>query len=199
MRALKITNKVCLLVRGIRKCTWGPNHYDTLALQLVIKMHGTLSVVHFSNEHTYDFLSVAGNEVRLVHGEQATMTQTCWHETLSQINSVKSVHSLHAVLCVPLFACIILCVHPSQDTARVPAIHWWLSGNVKLGLMWGSVVHWDVFVLVCCAFCMLGNVHLLFLEVFRYSLGQGSKGGGVLFLATAQLAERPTEPSPSRH
>ena len=47
---------------------------------------------------------------------------------------------------------------------HVPAAHWWLSGNVKLGLIWGSVVHCDVFVLVCCAFCMLGNVHLMFLE-----------------------------------
>ena len=45
----------------------------------------------------------------------------------------------------------------------VLAAHWWLSGNVKLGLIWGSVVRCDVFVLVCCAFSMLGNVHLLFL------------------------------------
>ena len=36
---------------------------------------------------------------------------------------------------------------------------------MKLGLIWGSVVHCDVFVLVCCAFCMLGSVHLTFLEV----------------------------------
>ena len=48
---------------------------------------------------------------------------------------------------------------------HVPAAHWWLSENVKLGLIWGSFVHCDVFVLVCCAFCMLGNVHLMFLEV----------------------------------
>ena len=40
-----------------------------------------------------------------------------------------------------------------------PAAHWWLSGNVKSGLIWGSVVQCNVFVLVCCAFCMLGNVH----------------------------------------
>ena len=42
----------------------------------------------------------------------------------------------------------------------VPAAHWWLSGNVKLGLIWGSVVHCDVFVLVCCAFCMLPLVRV---------------------------------------
>ena len=80
----------------------------------------------------------------------------------------------------------------------VPAAHWWLSGNVKLGLIWGSVVHCDVFVLVCCAFCMLGNVHLMFLEVLDTHLVK-VQGGGVLFLATAQLTERPTEPSLSRH
>ena len=81
---------------------------------------------------------------------------------------------------------------------HVPAAHWWLSGNVKLGLNWGSVVHCDVFVLVCCAFCMLGNVHLMFLEVLDTHLVK-VKGGGLLFLATAQLTERPTEPSLSRH
>ena len=80
---------------------------------------------------------------------------------------------------------------------RVPAAHWWLSGNVKLGLIWGSVVHCDVFVLVCCVFCMLGNVHLMFLEVLDTDLVK-VQGGGVLFLATAQLTERPTEPSLSR-
>ena len=80
----------------------------------------------------------------------------------------------------------------------VPAAHWWLSGNVKLGLIWGSVVHCDVFVLVCCAFCMLGNVHLMFLEVLDTHLVK-VQGGGVLFLATAQLTERPIEPSLSRH
>ena len=53
-----------------------------------------------------------------------------------------------------LFACFEgqVCAH-----VFVPAAHWWLSGNVKLGLIWGSVVHCDVFVLVCCAFCMLGT------------------------------------------
>ena len=45
---------------------------------------------------------------------------------------------------------------------NVPGAHWWLSGNVKLGLIWGSFGHWDIFVLVCCAFCMLGNVHFMF-------------------------------------
>ena len=79
------------------------------------------------------------------------------------------------------------------------AAHWWLSGNVKLGLIWGSIVHCDVFVLVCCAFCMLGNVHLLFLEVLDTHLVKVQGGGGYFFLATAQLTERPTEPSLSRH
>ena len=41
---------------------------------------------------------------------------------------------------------------PQYSHTFVPAAHWWLSGNVKLGLIWGSVVHCDVFVLVCCAF-----------------------------------------------
>ena len=62
----------------------------------------------------------------------------------------------------------------------VPAAHWWLSGNVKLGLIWGSVVHCDVFVLVCCAFCMLGNVHLMFLEVLDTHLVK-VQGGGYFF------------------
>ena len=69
---------------------------------------------------------------------------------------------------------------------HVFAAHWWLSENVKLGLIWGSVVHCDVFVLVCCDFCMLGNVHLLFLEVLDTHLVKVQRGG-VLFLATAQL------------
>ena len=76
----------------------------------------------------------------------------------------------------------------------VPAAHWWLSENVKLGRIWGSIVHCDVFVLVCCAFCM----HLLFLEVLDTHLVNVQRGG-VLFLATAQLTERPTEPSLSHH
>ena len=63
---------------------------------------------------------------------------------------------------------------------HVPAAHWWLSGNVKLGLIWGSVVLCDVFVLVCCAFCMLGNVHLLFLEVLDTHLVK-VQGGGTFF------------------
>ena len=63
---------------------------------------------------------------------------------------------------------------------NVPAAHWWLSGNVKLGLIWGSVVHCDVFVLVCCAFCMLGNVHLMFLEVLDTHLVK-VQGGGYFF------------------
>ena len=65
-------------------------------------------------------------------------------------------------------------------TRCVPAAHWWLSGNVKLGLIWGSVVHCDVFVLVCCAFCMLGNVHLMFLEVLDTHLVK-VQGGGYFF------------------
>ena len=62
----------------------------------------------------------------------------------------------------------------------LPAAHWWLSGNVKLGLIWGSVVHCDVFVLVCCAFCMLGGVHLMFLEVLDTHLVE-VQGGGYFF------------------
>ena len=68
----------------------------------------------------------------------------------------------------------------SWPFASVPAAHWWLSGNVKLGLIWGSVVHCDVFVLVCCAFCMLGNVHLMFLEVLDTHLFK-VQGGGYFF------------------
>ena len=45
---------------------------------------------------------------------------------------------------------------------------------------------------------MLGNVHLMFLEVLDTHLVK-VQGGGVLFLATAQLIERPSEPSLSRH
>ena len=69
---------------------------------------------------------------------------------------------------------------------------------MKLGLIWDPVVHCDVFVLVCCAFCMLGNVHLMFLEVLDTHLVK-VQGVGVLFLATAQLTERPTNPSRSPH
>ena len=81
----------------------------------------------------------------------------------------------------------------------VPAAHWRLSGNVKLGLIWGSVVHCNVFVLICCAVCMLGNVHLMFLEILDAHLVKVQGGGGVLFLVTAQLTERPAELSLSRH
>ena len=70
----------------------------------------------------------------------------------------------------------------------------WLSGNVKLGLIWGSPMHYSVFVLVCCAFCILGNVLLTFLEELHPHL-VNVEGGGV---STAQLTERPTEPSISR-
>ena len=71
--------------------------------------------------------------------------------------------------------------HPGYaEICIVPAAHWWLSGNVKLGLIWGSVVHCDVFVLVCCAFCMLGNVHLMFLEVLDTHLVK-VQGGGYFF------------------
>ena len=87
---------------------------------------------------------------------------------------------------------------PEAEFPPVPAARWWLSGNVKLGLIWGSVVRGDIFVLVRCAFCMLGNVHLMFLEVLDAHLVQVQGGGGT-FLATAQLTERPTEPSLSRH
>ena len=65
-------------------------------------------------------------------------------------------------------------------TAFVPAAHWWVSGNVKLGLIGGSFVHCDVFVLVCCAFCMLGNVHSMFLEVLDTHLVK-VQGGGFFF------------------
>ena len=51
---------------------------------------------------------------------------------------------------------------------------------MKLGLIWGSVVHCDLFVLVCCAFCMLGNVHLMFLEVLDTHLVK-VQGGGYFF------------------
>ena len=84
-------------------------------------------------------------------------------------------------------------------TGAVPVAHWWLSGNVKLGLIWGSFVHCDVFVLVCCAFCVLGNVHLMFFEVLDTHLVKVQGEGGHFFLVTAQLTERPIEPSLSRH
>ena len=58
-------------------------------------------------------------------------------------------------------------------------------------------MHCDVFVLVCCAFCMLGIVHLMFLEVLDTHLVK-VQGGGTFF-GDAQLTERPTEPSLSRH
>ena len=94
--------------------------------------------------------------------------------------------------CLFLRAGVRLCVGVCEDVGAtrphthtnplqtVPAAHWWLSGNVKLGLIWGSVVHCDVFVLVCCAFCMLGNVHLMFLEVLDTHLVK-VQGGGYFF------------------
>ena len=48
---------------------------------------------------------------------------------------------------------------------------------MKLGLIWGSVVHCDVFVLVCCAFCVLGDEHLPFLEVLDTHLVKVQRGG----------------------
>ena len=77
----------------------------------------------------------------------------------------------------------------------VPVAHWWLSGNVKLGLIWGSLMHSGVFVLLCCAFCMLGNVLLTILEELHLHLVEGGVG---IFFSPAQLTERPTEPSMSR-
>ena len=59
----------------------------------------------------------------------------------------------------------------------VPAAHWWLSGNVKLGLIWGSAVHCDVFELVCCVVCMLGNVHFMLLEILDAHLVKVQEGG----------------------
>ena len=52
---------------------------------------------------------------------------------------------------------------------------------VKLGLIWGLIVHCDVFILVCCAFCMLGNVHSMFLEVLDTNLVKVQGGGGYFF------------------
>ena len=78
-----------------------------------------------------------------------------------------------------LISLVQIVTHPHLPKC-VPAAHWWLSGNVKLGLIWGSVVHCDVFVLVCCAFCMLGNVHLMFLEVSDTHLVK-VQGGGTFF------------------
>ena len=62
----------------------------------------------------------------------------------------------------------------------VLAAHWWLGGNVRLGLIGGSVVHCDVFVLVCCAFCILRNVHLMVLEDLDTHLVK-VQGGGYCF------------------
>ena len=53
---------------------------------------------------------------------------------------------------------------------------------MKLGLIWGSIMHCDVFVLVCCAFCMLSNVFLMFLEDLDTHLVRLSwEGGGTFF------------------
>ena len=59
-------------------------------------------------------------------------------------------------------------------------------------------MHCDVFVLVCCAFCMLRHVHSMFLEVLDTHLVR-VQGGGLLFMAIPQLIERPIELSLSRH
>ena len=88
---------------------------------------------------------------------------------------------LPQVIC-PVPSCsVFLNRYPVLYGVYVPAAHWWLSGNVKLGLIWGSVLHWDVFVLVCCVFCMLGNVHLMFLEVLDTHLVKVQGGGGIFF------------------
>ena len=78
------------------------------------------------------------------------------------------------------FRCIYQQVRGGGGGWHVPAAHRWLSGNVKLGLIWDSVVHCDVLVLVCCALCMLGNVHLMFLEVLDTHLVK-VQGGGTFF------------------
>ena len=76
--------------------------------------------------------------------------------------------------------------------------HWWPSGNVQLWLIWSTFMHCDVFVLVCCAVCMLSNVFFMCLEDLDTHLVK-VQGGGVLFLVMAQLTERAIEPSLSRH
>ena len=48
---------------------------------------------------------------------------------------------------------------------------------MKLRLIWGSLSHSGVFVLVCCAFCMLSNVFLMFLEDLDTHLVK-ARGGG---------------------
>ena len=58
---------------------------------------------------------------------------------------------------------------------------------MKLGLIWGSFVHCDVFVLVCCAFYMLGNVHLMFLEVLGTRLVKVQGGGGGTFFGDGSV------------
>ena len=48
-------------------------------------------------------------------------------------------------------------------------------------LTWGSVMHCNVFVLVCCAFCMLSNMFLMFfLEDLDTHLVK-NQGGGTFF------------------
>ena len=64
----------------------------------------------------------------------------------------------------------------AQTDAYVPAAHWWLSGNVKLGLLSCAL---RCFVLVWCAFCMLGNVHLMLLLTWsRFKVGGTFFGDG---------------------
>ena len=72
---------------------------------------------------------------------------------------------------------------------NVPTAHRWLSGNVKLGLIWGAAMHCDVLVLVCFAFGMLSNVLFMFLEALDTPLIKVQ--GGVLFLVVAQLTKYP--------
>ena len=69
----------------------------------------------------------------------------------------------------------------------VPAAHWWLSGNVKLGLVWGLVMHCDVSVLVCCVFYMLSNVFLMFLEDLNTHFVQVQGGGGGTFFGDGSV------------
>ena len=59
----------------------------------------------------------------------------------------------------------------------LPAAHLWLNGDVKLRLIWGSLMHYGIFVLVCCAFCVLGNVLLTFLDELHLHLVKVEGGG----------------------
>ena len=55
-------------------------------------------------------------------------------------------------------------------------------------------MHYGVFVRVCCAFCMLGNVLLAFLKNYTFNWLKLKGGGG----SKAQLFEHPTAPSIGR-